>query len=72
MTTLSEILRDSDYRHTQFDLVLIHEFERKIIIRTDKNGKEIPYINCAIRKKEIRLTPEEAIRQLYLENILYK
>jgi type I restriction enzyme M protein len=69
---LSEILRDFDYRHTQFDLALIHEFERKRSTRTDKNGKEIPYINCAIREKGIRLTPEEAVRQLYLENILYK
>ncbi|MDR1345127.1 MAG: type I restriction enzyme HsdR N-terminal domain-containing protein, partial [Bacteroidales bacterium] len=67
---LSEILRDSDYQHTQFDLVQIQEFERKIVIRTDKNGKEIPYIKCAIRNKEIRLTPEEAVRQLYLEILL--
>ncbi|MDR0421262.1 MAG: hypothetical protein LBH30_07445 [Prevotellaceae bacterium] len=67
---LSEILHDSDYRQSQFDLVQIHEFERKIIVKTDKNGKEIPYIQCAIRKKEIRLTPEEAIRQLFLEVLM--
>jgi type I restriction enzyme M protein len=70
MTTLADILKDSDYKQAQFDLMLIQEFERKIVIRTDKNGKQIPYINCAIRKKEIRLTPEEAVRQLYLEILL--
>ncbi|MDR2406732.1 MAG: type I restriction enzyme HsdR N-terminal domain-containing protein [Bacteroidales bacterium] len=67
---LSTILKDSDYKQAQFDMMLIQEFERKIVTRTDKNGKEIPYVNCAIRKKEIRLTPEEAVRQLYLEILL--
>ncbi|MDR1113182.1 MAG: N-6 DNA methylase [Bacteroidales bacterium] len=68
--TLSEILKDSNYKQAQFDIVQIQEFERKIVTRADKNGKKIPYINCAIRKKEIRLTPEEAVRQLYLEILL--
>ena len=67
---LSEILKDSDYRHAQFDWMLIYEFEQRIVVRTDSKGKEIPYISCLIRKKEIRLTPEEAIRQLYLEILL--
>ena len=70
MITLADILKDSDYRHAQFDMILIQDMEQRIIVRIDKNGKEIPYINCLIRKKEIRLTPEEAIRQLYLEILL--
>ncbi|MDR2835684.1 MAG: type I restriction enzyme HsdR N-terminal domain-containing protein, partial [Bacteroidales bacterium] len=68
--TLAEILKDSDYKQSRFDIVQIHQFEQKIITRTDKNGNNIPYINCAIRKKEIRLTPEEAVRQLYLDILL--
>jgi type I restriction enzyme M protein len=68
--TLAEILKDSDYRQSQFNLVQIHEFEQKIIVRNDKSGKPVPYITCAIRNKEIRLTPEEAVRQLYLEHLL--
>jgi type I restriction enzyme M protein len=68
--TLFEILKDSDYRHAQFDLTQIREFEQRIIVKTDKNGKEIPYIQCLVRKKEIKLTPEEAVRQLYLEILL--
>jgi type I restriction enzyme M protein len=67
---LSEILRDSDYRQSQFDLVQIHEFEQKIVVKHDKNGKAIPYIQCLVRKKEIKLTPEEAVRQLFLEILL--
>ena len=38
--TLSEILRDSDYRQSQFNLIQIHEFEQKITVKADKNGKE--------------------------------
>jgi type I restriction enzyme M protein len=68
--TLSEILKDSDYRHAQFNLIQIHEFEQRIIVKNDSKGKEIPYIKCLARGKEIRLTPEEAIRQLYLEILL--
>ena len=65
--TLAEILRDSNYRLTQFNIVEIHNLEKKIKLKTDKNGKEIPYINCLIRKKDIKLTPEETIRQMYLQ-----
>ena len=34
---LSEILKDSDYRHAQFDLTLIYEFEQSIVVRADKD-----------------------------------
>jgi type I restriction enzyme M protein len=68
--TLAEILKDSDYKQSQFKLFQIQELENRIVIKTDKNGKEIPYIQCLVRKKEIKLTPEEAVRQLYLEILL--
>ncbi|GHT44567.1 restriction endonuclease subunit M [Bacteroidia bacterium] len=67
--TLAEILKDSDYKQSQF-MFQIQQFEQKIITKTDKNGKPVPYINCAIRKKEIKLTPEEVVRQLYLDILL--
>ncbi len=59
MILLQDILKDSDYQQSQFNLVQIAEFEKRIIVKTDKNGKEIPYIQCLVRKKEVRLTPEE-------------
>jgi type I restriction enzyme M protein len=68
--TLAEILKDSDYKQLQFKLFQIQEFENRIVMKTDKNGKEIPYIRCLVRQKEIRLTPEEAVRQLYLDILL--
>lgn len=64
--TIAEILRDSTYKITQFDLVQIQDFEKRIVVRPDKKGTPIPYIVCAIRKKEIKLTPEEVVRQLFL------
>ncbi|MDR3046484.1 MAG: type I restriction enzyme HsdR N-terminal domain-containing protein, partial [Bacteroidales bacterium] len=68
--TFAEILKDSDYKQSQFTMFQIQQFEQKVIIRLDKNGNAVPYINCAIRKKEIRLTPEEVVRQLYLDILL--
>lgn len=62
---LSDILKDSNYKLTQFDSKQILYFEDNIIIRESK-GKETAYINCLVRKKEIKLTPEEAVRQLYV------
>ncbi|MDR3265988.1 MAG: N-6 DNA methylase [Tannerella sp.] len=68
--TLAEILKDSDYKQSQFNIIQIHEFEQKIIVRQDKNGKDIPYIHCAVRNKEIKLTPEEVVRQLYIQKLI--
>jgi len=68
--TLAEILRDSDYKLTQFNLVEIQNLENRIEVTKDKKGNEIPYIECSIRKKKIRLTPEEAVRQLYLQILI--
>ncbi len=67
--TLAEILRDSNYKLTQFNLVEINDLEKKIILK-EVRGKETPYIMCAVRKKEIKLTPEEVIRQLYLQVLI--
>ena len=62
---LSSILKDSDYKLTQFGEEKIQALESQIVERNNKY-----FVNCQIRKKEIRLTPEEAIRQLYLEILL--
>jgi type I restriction enzyme M protein len=68
--TLAEILKDSDYKQSQFNLFQIQQFEQEVFTKPDKNGNPVPYINCAIRKKEIKLTPEEVVRQLYLDILL--
>lgn len=60
---LSEILKDSNYKLTQFSQEQIQSLEQSIIKKDDKAGH---YIVCLVRKKEIKLTPEEAVRQLYV------
>lgn len=62
---LSDILRDSNYSLTQFKDDKISKLESGIFIK-ETRGKESAYINCLIREKAIRLTPEEVVRQLYL------
>jgi type I restriction enzyme M protein len=68
--TLSEILRDSNYKLTQFSLDDFQMLENRIVIRTDSKGKDIPYAKCLVRNKEIRLTPEEVIRQLFIQVLI--
>jgi type I restriction enzyme M protein len=62
---LADILKDSDYKLSQFTKAEIEQLEQNITLKATKNG-EVPYTVCLVRKKAIRLTPEEAIRQLYL------
>ncbi|MFD2696396.1 N-6 DNA methylase [Mesonia sediminis] len=63
--TLTEILKDSNYKLTQFQPEQIERLEATIFTK-DVRGKETPYIKCLVRNKDIKLTPEEAVRQLYL------
>lgn len=62
---LSDILKDSNYKLTQFSLEQIALFEESINIK-DNKGKDSAYVTCLVRKREIKLIPEEAIRQLYI------
>ena len=62
---LAQILKDSNYKLSQFTTEEIAQLEQSIILKSSKSG-EAPYTVCLVRKKEIKLTPEEAIRQLYL------
>ncbi len=64
--TLTELLKDSNYKLTQFqDGDYIERFEPTIFVK-EVRGKATPYVKCLVRKKDIKLTPEEAVRQLYL------
>ncbi|MGZ4956549.1 MAG: N-6 DNA methylase [Methylobacter sp.] len=62
---LAELLRDSAYKLTQFKLAQIQSLEAGITMK--EIGKtSSPYVTCLVRGKPIKLTPEEAIRQLYV------
>ncbi|MFT5602664.1 MAG: type I restriction enzyme M protein [Flavobacteriales bacterium] len=63
--TLSEILKDSVYKLSQFQDSKIEALEASISLKETKSGY-VPYINCLVRGKPIKLTPEEAVRQLYI------
>ena len=62
---LAELLKDSSYRLSQFKSAQIAALEAGI---TQKDtGKTLAlYINCLVRNKPIKLTPEETVRQLYV------
>ncbi|HGO5814998.1 N-6 DNA methylase [Mannheimia haemolytica] len=68
---LVQLLKDSNYQLTQFSPVYIKKLEESIFLKSGKNG-DIPHIQCLVRKKDIKLTPEEAVRQLYLMNLHYE
>lgn len=65
---LADILKDSDFKHGLFsqheeDAILSNVYSKEV-----KRGTQF-YIKCAIRNKEIKLTPEEVVRQLYINQL---
>ncbi|MCY7281894.1 MAG: type I restriction enzyme HsdR N-terminal domain-containing protein, partial [Cyanobacteria bacterium CAN_BIN43] len=66
---LADVLKDSNYKLSQFTTAEIEQFEQTITLKATKSG-EVPYIVCLVRQKAIKLTPEEAIRQLYLQVLI--
>lgn len=68
--SLSQILKDSEYKLEQFAPAQIEALENSITVRKEKGGKESYYVKCLIRDKEIKLTPEECVRQLYLDTLI--
>ena len=69
--TLNEILKNTNYDDTQFSNEEKQSLENSIIIKNIK-GIDVPYTVCLVRKKEIKLTPEEAVRQLFLAQLTGK
>lgn len=62
---LAEILKDSNYKLSQFKSEEIDSLEQATFLKQTKGG-EVPYVTCLARNRAIKLTPEEVIRQLYL------
>lgn len=63
--TLGELLKDSAYKLTQFKTAQIQALEASITMK-DAGKVTAPYVTCLVRGKPIKLTPEEAVRQLYV------
>lgn len=62
---LAALLKDSAYKLSQFKPEQIAALEARITLK-ESDKKTMPYITCLVRGKPIKLTPEEAVRQLYL------
>jgi type I restriction enzyme M protein len=64
-----DILNKTDYAD-----ILFTEAEKaainKKLIKKQSRGADVPYIQCLIRKKEIKVTPEELVRQLFLYRLI--
>lgn len=61
------IIKDTKYDLSLFEKDYIEDFNKSIF---EKKGK--PYVTCLVRKKEIKLTPEEVVRQLFLMVLMRK
>lgn len=68
---LNDIFKNTNYNDSQFTAEQIKKLESRITLRTIKNI-QVPYVECLIRKKEIKLTPEEVVRQLFLDTLMNK
>lgn len=69
--SLDELFKDSSHKTSLFTPEEINYIENLIYLKNIK-GAEVPYIKCLIRDKEIRLTPEEAVRQLYVYKLIHE
>ncbi len=71
--TLAEILHGSTYSMELFTNShdsTIKALENRIKIKVNKKGVAEPFVTCIVRDKEIKLTPEEVVRQLYAERLM--
>lgn len=68
---LNDIFKNTSYDDTLFSEDSITTIESAIFMKQVK-GVETPYIKCLVREKEIKLTPEEAARQLYIYKLIHE
>jgi type I restriction enzyme M protein len=62
---IATLLKDSAYKLTQFQPNQIAKLEAAISFK-ESGRAATPYVTCLVRGKPIKLTAEEAVRQLYL------
>ena len=65
-----DILKDSAYKTEQFADEAIAKLNEKIVVREDKNGKQYAVVECLVRKEDIKLNPEEVVRQLFIDKLI--
>lgn len=70
MYKLDDLFKDSIHKGTLFSDEAISAIEAMIFMKKVK-GNDSPYIKCQVRNKDIKLTPEEAVRQLYIYSLVH-
>ena len=68
---IQTILKDSNYHLSLFKADEIKALRENVFIKTTR-GKDIPFVTCIIRNKDIQLKPEEIVRQLYTARLISK
>ena len=68
--TIYDILKDTSYKAEQFSSEAIERLNARLIEKEDKYGKKYAVVNCLVRKKDIRLNPEEVVRQLFVDKLI--
>jgi len=63
--TIEKILKDTNYKLTQFKDEDIKEIE-SLIFEKELRKKPTRFIKCLVRNKDIQIKPEELVRQLFL------
>ena len=71
MMNLNELFKNTSYDDTLFSTDGIAFIEAAVFMKPIK-GMEVPYIKCLVRDKDIKLTPEEAVRQLYIYKLIHE
>jgi type I restriction enzyme M protein len=67
---LKDILKNTSYDDVLFTEEEKTAIENSIVVKKPKDAG-VPYIQCFIRKKEIKVTPEEVIRQLFAYRLVH-
>lgn len=57
---LADILKDSNYKLSQFTTAKIEQLEQNITLKATKNG-EVPYTVCLVRKKAINTKLQSSV-----------
>lgn len=68
--TIYDILKDSNYKAEQFSDESISRLNARIEVKMDKNDKPYAIVDCLVRNKDIRLNPEEVVRQLMIDKLV--
>ena len=66
---IQSILKDSNYHLALFAADEITALQEKVLAKSAR-GKEMPFVKCIVRDKDIQLKPEEIVRQLYAARLI--